>query len=96
MGPTRRASKVYRELHVFNRALSTGPECTSDFYLTKSPPCSSLLEPNLERLAAWEFADRFAVVRKRQQKINASCRPRSTAKSGIAWIGSRPIRKAPT
>lgn len=64
MGYTRRASKVYKELYVYNRALSSGPEGTSDFYLTKSPPCSSLLEPNTERLSAWEFADRFAVIKK--------------------------------
>lgn len=64
MGPTRRASGVYRELHVFNRAVTSSAEGVSDFYLTKSPACSSLLAPNEEQLAAWEFADRFRVVKK--------------------------------
>jgi hypothetical protein len=64
MGPTRKASKVYRELHVFNRAVTSGAEGESEFYLTKSPACSSLFAPNTEQLAAWEFADRFLVLRK--------------------------------
>lgn len=64
MGPTRRGSKVYRELHVFNRAVTSGAEGESEFYLTKSPACSSLFAPNSERLASWEFADRFRVLRR--------------------------------
>lgn len=64
MGPTRHASKVCRELHIFNRAVTSGAEGESEFYLTKSPACSSLLAPNTEELAAWEFADRFRVLKK--------------------------------
>jgi FkbM family methyltransferase len=64
MGRTRRSSGVYRELHVFNRAVTSGAEGLSEFYLTKSPACSSLFEPNEEQLASWEFADRFRVVMK--------------------------------
>jgi len=64
MGPTRQASKVYRELHVFNRAVTSGVEGESEFYLTKSPACSSLFAPNAEQLAAWEFGGRFQVLKK--------------------------------
>jgi hypothetical protein len=64
MVQTRRASKVYKELYIYNRALAAGPEGTSDFYLTAAPPCSSLLPPNTKSLAAWEFAGRFSVLRK--------------------------------
>jgi FkbM family methyltransferase len=64
MEPTRRASKVYRKLHVFNRAVTNGKENAAEFYLTKSPACSSLFTPNAEALAAWEFADRFQVLKK--------------------------------
>lgn len=64
MGPTRRASKVYRELHIFNRAVTSGVEGESEFYLTKSPACSSLFAPNTDELAAWEFAGRFQVLKK--------------------------------
>jgi FkbM family methyltransferase len=64
MAGTRRASRGYKDFHVFNRALTAGAEGLSDFYLTKSPPCSSLLAPNAEKLAAWEFADRFRVLKK--------------------------------
>jgi FkbM family methyltransferase len=64
MRQTRRASNVYKELYIYNRAVSASPERTSDFYLTKSPPCSSLLAPNTKGLSAWEFADRFSVIKK--------------------------------
>jgi hypothetical protein len=64
MASTRRASTVYRELYVYNRALTSGPEGASDFYLTQSPPCSSLLRPNHKKLAVWEYAERFRVCKK--------------------------------
>lgn len=61
---TRKTSAAYRQFHLYKRALSAGHEPRADFYLTSSPPCSSLLPPNLESLAAWEFADRFCVTEK--------------------------------
>jgi hypothetical protein len=64
MASTRRASKVYRELYVYNRALTSGPEGPSDFYLTQSPSCSSLLRPNHKKLSVWEYAERFRVCKK--------------------------------
>jgi FkbM family methyltransferase len=59
-----RANREYRKLHLYNRALTADTDGVSDFYLTKEPACSSLLPPRTEKLAAWEFADRFAVVGK--------------------------------
>jgi hypothetical protein len=64
MGQTRRDSKLYQQLHVYNRILTSGTETMSDFYLTHDAPCSSMLLPDTERLSAWEFADRFSVVEK--------------------------------
>jgi FkbM family methyltransferase len=54
----------YRRLHIVDRALTTDEEGIADFYLTKEPACSSLLPPCTEKLAAWEFAERFRVVQK--------------------------------
>jgi FkbM family methyltransferase len=64
MGQTRRDSKLYRELHIYNRILISGDESESDFYLTQDAPCSSMLAPDPEKLSEWEFADRFLVVKK--------------------------------
>jgi FkbM family methyltransferase len=59
-----RANKVYKRLYVYNRALTAGPEGVADFYLTRQPACSSLLPPCPDKLAAWEFANRFDVTRR--------------------------------
>jgi hypothetical protein len=59
-----RVDKVYRKLYIYNRAATTGSEGEADFYLTRAPACSSLLPPRPEKLAAWEFAERFEVMRK--------------------------------
>jgi FkbM family methyltransferase len=59
-----RAGLAYKRLHIYDRALSVGEEGVADFYLTRAPACSSLLPPCTESLAAWEFADRFTVVKK--------------------------------
>jgi hypothetical protein len=64
MGWTCRDSKLYKRLHVYNRILTSGAETTSDFYLTRDAPCSSMLLPDAESLSSWEFADRFIVVEK--------------------------------
>ena len=52
----------YRKLYVYNRVLTAGPESAADFYLTKAPACSSVLPPRPEKLASWEFAERFEVL----------------------------------
>jgi hypothetical protein len=64
MSQAPRGATGYRQLHVIDRALTTGEQGVADFYLTKEPACSSLLPPSTEKLAAWQFADRFSVVQK--------------------------------
>ncbi|MGA8310939.1 MAG: hypothetical protein WB755_12975 [Terriglobales bacterium] len=64
MDQTHRDSKLYKQLHVYNRILTSGAETMSDFYLTQDAPCSSMLLPDTEGLSVWEFADRFSVVEK--------------------------------
>lgn len=52
---------TWRRLVKLNRLVTVEPGEDCSFYLTKSPHCSSSLEPHKESLAAWEFADLFTV-----------------------------------
>jgi len=53
----------YKELHVLNCVVTDHAAPESDFYLTRSPFCSSLLPPNNARLAHWQFWELFEVDR---------------------------------
>src|SRR5437016_975584 len=64
MGVVQRQSREYRELYVFPCAVGPEPPSFTDLYLTKSPACPSLLKPRPDKLANYEFADRFSVVGK--------------------------------
>lgn len=52
----------------------------TDFYLTKSPYCSSALEPEWDKLSDWGFQSKFEVV----EKIKL---PATTIKKAISEIG---------
>jgi hypothetical protein len=54
-------TKGYKKLYIFNSLVSERAEEQADFYLTKSPYCSSLLEPDHDSLANWNFGDLFRV-----------------------------------
>lgn len=54
----------YKKLHVFNCIVSNHNSEETAFYLTKSPYCSSSLEPDNTALSAWAFADKFEVEKK--------------------------------
>lgn len=56
----------FKKLHIFNCILSDTDKNSTDFYLTKSPYCSSILEPDLEALKVWAFSEKFQV----EQKVN--------------------------
>jgi hypothetical protein len=51
----------YRKLYVFNRIVTDRDTSELDFYLTKSPYCSSALQPDQDKIKDWEFAELFAV-----------------------------------
>jgi len=70
MGHTLQASEEYYNLHVFNTIVTEKSEGKADFYLTRSPYCSSLLEPDLEMLQSWAFAPLFEI----QDRIRLKCR----------------------
>lgn len=57
-------SSGFRNLYIYNCIVSDKKEDKIDFYLTKSPYCSSTLEPDNEALNQWSFADKFEVEKK--------------------------------
>jgi hypothetical protein len=54
----------YKKLYIYNKIVTDQDQTEMDFYLTKSPYCSSLLEPNLESLKDWVFTDFFKIEKK--------------------------------
>src|SRR5262245_36750640 len=63
MSATRQQASAYKQLYVFDRAVTDQPVASSTVYLTQDAPCSSLLPPDPAGLAPWEFCNRFAVVK---------------------------------
>lgn len=52
----------YKKLLIKQKLVSDSPGSSANFYLTKSPHCSSLLEPDMDALQDWAYAPIFAVV----------------------------------
>jgi hypothetical protein len=52
---------VYKKLITFNRIVTAEPLAETNFYLTSSPYCSSVLKPENEKLKPWVFKDFFRV-----------------------------------
>ncbi|OGP49444.1 MAG: hypothetical protein A2Y79_10025 [Deltaproteobacteria bacterium RBG_13_43_22] len=51
----------YQKLYVFNRIVTDREISELNFYLTKSPYCSSTLPPDPDKLKDWEFTELFRV-----------------------------------
>jgi hypothetical protein len=64
MGYATRGSGGFKKTYVYGRIVTSEKTEGADFYLTRFPPCSSLLKPDSESLNAWAFADFFQVERK--------------------------------
>lgn len=58
----------FGKLVVVNRIVLPSDDKETDFYLTASPFCSSVLQPDSEALAPWQFADLFRVERRAKLK----------------------------
>jgi len=54
--------KDYKKLFIINKICKANDKDRNDFYLTRSPYCSSTLMPDTEKLANWEFSSLFDVV----------------------------------
>ena len=63
---TEQTNSAYKKLIIFNRIVTAEPIELTDFYLTSSPYCSSLLEPEQEKLKPWVHSGLFSVVKKVQ------------------------------
>lgn len=82
---TQEENKIYRRLITINRIVTTNDHNTSeDFYLTAFPYSSSLLEPDMEKLAPWVFKDLF-IVNKRTQ-LPAVTLANALEQTGIGYI----------
>lgn len=68
LGFARNETGAYRKLFVFNCIASEATAGDAEFYLTRSPQCSSLLKPQKDRLSAWAFSGLFEVDRKSRMK----------------------------
>lgn len=55
--------KGWRKLWLFERLVTATPQASIDFYLTRSPHCSSALMPDLPALEPWAFRQLFEVER---------------------------------
>jgi len=56
-----KADSQYKKLYVIHRVVTETTSSEIDFYLTKSPYCSSSLPPDNDKLASWSFAELFQV-----------------------------------
>lgn len=63
IGFIEREDANFKKLYSYNCIVSSTPESASDFYLTRSPYCSSLLEPNPDVLSQWHYAPLFDVLK---------------------------------
>jgi hypothetical protein len=64
MGYVERSSSGFKRLIVYNSILHDREVERAEFYLTRSPYCSSVLPPLTEKLGAWAFHRLFEVVEK--------------------------------
>lgn len=62
---TEQKNSGYKKLILINKIVSDSLG-TKDFYLTKSPHCSSTLDANIDSLADWYFQELFIVEKKIQ------------------------------
>lgn len=83
-GYSAKENSGFKKLYVYNSIVSDNPEPETDFFLTKSPYCSSSLEPDSEGLSDWYFAEKFTVEKKVRLK-------NKTLKAVIEEIGLRYI-----
>lgn len=80
-------SKGYKKLYLFNNLVSNDALAEADFFLTRSPYCSSLLEPDHQSIAGYNFGDLFEVDRiVRLQTVQLTDALRSAGMSRIDWF----------
>ena len=61
----------YKKLHIFNCIVTDTDSEQTDFFLTSSPFCSSVLLPDSNSLGVWAFAEKFNVDKKVKLKARS-------------------------
>jgi len=84
MGYTVKKSSGYRKLYVYNSIVAAEEQNETDFYLTRSPFCSSLLQPDQQNLKEWAFGGLFEV--ERTVRLKTATIPQVLAEIGIGKI----------
>jgi len=74
----------FRRLITFNRIVTDEQSSYLDFYLTKSPYCSSLLKPDMEKLKPWVFHSLFEV--EKTISLSAITLTQSLSQAGIDYV----------
>lgn len=81
---TTKESAGFRKLISYNCIVTEHQLGEADFYLTKSPYCSSLLKPDDRALKIWAFSDKFKVVN--TEKIKTRSLPEVLAEQDIDYV----------
>lgn len=74
----------FKRLITFNRIVTDESTISLNFYLTKSPYCSSLLKPDLEKLKPWVFHSLFEV--EKETNLSAITLTESLRQAGISYV----------
>jgi len=83
-GYVKEESGKYRKLYTFNCIVSDQDVEDSNFYLTQSPHCSSLLPPNEKAVADLAFAEKFQV--KKVVKIKTTTLPKVLQELNLNYV----------
>lgn len=84
MGYIETESTSFKKLYVYNRIVVDDEKEETEFYLTSFPYCSSILQPDTEKLNDWVFAYMFNVDK--QQKLKATNLTRVLKDLNIEYI----------
>ncbi len=63
-GYVEKKSTLFKKLYVFHSIVTDEQVPETDFYLTTSPFCSSVLEPDANALKSWAFSKKFGIEKK--------------------------------
>ena len=74
----------YKKLIVFSKAVTAGVAGTVNFFLTRSPFCSSTLKPDSRALRDWSFGPLFEV--ERETELPAITLAQALSDAGIARV----------
>lgn len=84
MGYSEKLDTVFKKTFLIHSVLTVTEQREAPFYLTKSPFCSSSLEPDEKALASWQFYDLFTV--EKQAMLPSKALPSALEELGIGSI----------